>query len=195
MAELVEGLPEDFSSRDLLSQAQYLEDMIFLSRYLLSSQGDRMAMAHGVEIRPPYLDHRIIDFMSGVSPTWKILGLDEKHILKKAYRDVLPASITRRTKQPYRAPIQKAFLGQLNSEYYRNLLSKKRIEDIGLFDPVKVSLLFSKMESAAGGGEIEGMAVAGILSTQILYEQYLEGVPTPESEKIRWDIHIDRRPS
>jgi len=81
--ELVETLPEDFARRDLLAQAQYLEETIFMSQYLLSSQGDRMAMAHGVEIRPPYLDHRIVDLMSAVPPIWKILGLDEKHILKK----------------------------------------------------------------------------------------------------------------
>ncbi len=191
--ELVETLPEDFSCRDLLSQAQYLEETIFMSQYLLSSQGDRMAMAHGVEIRPPYLDHRIVDFMSAVPPIWKILGLDEKHILKKTYQDVLPSSITRRTKQPYRAPIQKAFLGQLNSESYRHLLSEKQIADIGLFDPVKVSGLFQKMESKAAAGEIEGMAVAGVLSTHILFEQYLKSAPTPTAERIRWNIRIDRR--
>ena len=83
--ELARMLPADFEQRDTLSKAQYLEDKLFLSNYLLTSQGDRMAMAHSVEIRPPYLDFRIIDFMSHVSPRWKILGLDEKHILKKTF--------------------------------------------------------------------------------------------------------------
>jgi asparagine synthase (glutamine-hydrolysing) len=193
MGDLIDRLPSDFSHRDLLSRAQYLEDTIFLSGYLLSSQGDRMAMAHSVEIRPPYLDYRIVDFMSRVSPTWKILGLDEKHILKKALQPVLPASITQRTKQPYRAPIQKAFIGQLNSGCFQNLLSKKRIEDIGLFDPVKVSNLMRKMESDESTSETEGMAVAGIISAQILHSKFIEDFPAPESGEVKWDIHVDRR--
>ena len=59
--DLAARLPADFADRDTLSKAQYLEDKLFLSHYLLTSQGDRMAMANSVEIRPPYLDFRIID--------------------------------------------------------------------------------------------------------------------------------------
>ena len=65
MNELAERLPESFYSRDLVSRAQVLEMEIFLSNYLLSSQGDRVAMAHSVELRHPFLDYRVIDFASG----------------------------------------------------------------------------------------------------------------------------------
>ncbi len=191
--ELARLLPADFERRDTLSKAQYLEDKLFLSNYLLTSQGDRMAMANSVEIRPPYLDFRIIDFMSRVSPTRKILGLDEKHILKRAFRDVLPPSITKRTKHPYRAPIQKAFVGRLQAEVYRGALSEKKIREIGVFDPDKVGRLFRKLGSGESTSETEGMAIAGILSTQLLAEEFVKGRPEPGGNDIRWDVYVDKK--
>jgi asparagine synthase (glutamine-hydrolysing) len=193
MEELARWLPADFEGRDTLSRAQYLEDKLFLSNYLLTSQGDRMAMANSVEIRPPYLDSRIIDFMSRVSPTWKILGLDEKHILKKAFKDVLPPSITGRTKHPYRATIQKAFVGRLQADAYRDALSEKKIREAGIFDPDKVGRLFRKLDSGESTSETEGMAISGILSTQLLAEEFVPGLPAAAGNDITWDVYVDKR--
>lgn len=191
--ELARLLPADFERRDTLAKAQFLEDKLFLSNYLLTSQGDRMAMANSVEIRPPYLDFRIIDFMSRVSPTWKILGLDEKHILKKAFKDVLPPSITGRTKHPYRAPIQKAFVGRLQADAYREALSEKKIRETGIFDPDKVGRLFRKLDSGESTSETEGMAISGILSTQLLAEEFVQGRPDAGGNDITWDVYVDKR--
>lgn len=189
--ELAAGLPEDFANRDLLSKAQYLEDNLFLSNYLLSSQGDRMAMAHSVEIRPPYLDFRITDFMSRVPALWKILGIDEKHILKKVFTGILPSSIIRRTKQPYRAPIQRAFGADLVSDRYRELLSEKKTREVGLFDAPKVSGLLSKLASGSSTSEIEGMAIAGIASTHLLVEHFIDDFRIPETPLPKWDVWFD----
>jgi asparagine synthase (glutamine-hydrolysing) len=191
--ELARTLPAGFEERDTLSKAQYLEDKLFLSNYLLSSQGDRMAMANSVEIRPPYLDFRLIDFMSRVSPRWKILGLDEKHILKKAFTSLLPASIKERTKQPYRAPIQKAFIGRLRSDAFRDALSEDKIKEAGFFDPEKVGRLFKKVDSGSSTSETEGMALSGILSTQLLFGQYVRGYGVPRPAAVKWDIYFDKR--
>lgn len=191
--ELSRTLPADFGCRDTLAKAQYLEDKLFLNNYLLTSQGDRMAMAHSVEIRPPYLDFRIIDLMSRISPRWKILGLDEKHILKRALSSVLPPSITKRTKHPYRAPIQKAFIGRLGSAGYQGMLSDGKIKEAGIFDPEKVARLLKKLDSGASTNETEGMALAAIISTQLLYGQYIEKPTSPDAADMTWDIHVDKR--
>ncbi|MBE3129655.1 MAG: asparagine synthase C-terminal domain-containing protein [Acidobacteria bacterium] len=183
--ELASLLPADFARRDTLAKAQFLEDKLFLSNYLLTSQGDRMAMVDSVEIRPPYLDFRIIDFMSSVSPTSKILGLDEKYILRKAFKDLLPPSITGRTKHPYRAPIQKAFVGRMKADVYGEALSEKKIREAGIFDPDKVGRLFRKVDSGESTSETEGMALSGIISTQLLAEEFIQARPAPGGHDIK----------
>jgi len=80
---LLNKLPENFANLNPLSQAQWLETTIFMSGYLLSSQGDRMAMANSVEGRYPFLDHRVIEFCAKLNPDYKLDSLYEKKLLKK----------------------------------------------------------------------------------------------------------------
>ena len=68
LADLRERLPADFSRWHPLSQAQYLETAHLLPGYILSSQGDRVAMAHAVEGRFPFLDHRVVEFAARIPP-------------------------------------------------------------------------------------------------------------------------------
>jgi len=59
---------------------------------------------------------------------YRLKGASEKHILKEAYRKVLPAAVTERPKQPYRAPDAKSFFGDHRSEYLSNLLSPQSLQ-------------------------------------------------------------------
>jgi asparagine synthase (glutamine-hydrolysing) len=171
--DLRKMLPSEYNSLDTLSKAQYLESMIFLSNYLLSSQGDRVAMGNSIEIRFPYLDHRLIEYMGYVPPVWKILGLREKHLLKKIYKTLLPDQIINRAKQPYRAPIQKSLFDPADSGLVDSLLDSSEIKHEGIFDASKVSILLSKIRAERSNSETEGMAFAGILSTRIFLKQYI----------------------
>ena len=110
--ELASSLPAAFARWHPLHQAQYIETSFLLPGYILSSQGDRMAMAHGVETRFPFLDHRLVEFAARIPAGLKLRGLREKHILREATADLLPPSIGERSKQPYRAPDSRAFVGQ-----------------------------------------------------------------------------------
>lgn len=87
-----------FAQWDPVAKAQYLEMRIFLGNYLLSSQGDRVAMANSVEIRMPYLDYRLVEFMGRVPIGLKIGGLQEKYLLKKAVRKDVPSAIWEKPK-------------------------------------------------------------------------------------------------
>ncbi len=191
--KLKQKLPDSFASWDYLARAQYLEMNIFLSNYLLSSQGDRVAMAHSVEIRLPYLDYRIIDFMAKVPSHLKINGLKEKHILKKSFEGILPQEITSRDKHPYRAPIVRSLLHASNSEYTRELLSEKTVKDSGLFDSKKVTLFLKKISNAKEPGEVDSMALAGILSSQIVYDRFIKHFPDQLCRPAVPDIIVDRR--
>ncbi len=159
-----------------LAQAQYLEVTTFLSPYLLSSQGDRVAMAHSVEGRFPFLDHRVVEFCNALPPSFKIRGLREKHILRKSAEGLVPPSVWRRRKQPYRAPIAPAFLSD-PPEYVETLLSAEAIRAAGVFDPQSVARLVHKCRSGAHISEPEEMALVGIISTQLLHHLFVEQFP------------------
>jgi asparagine synthase (glutamine-hydrolysing) len=191
--DLQSFLPKDFAERDCLAKAQYLEIFLFLSNYLLSSQGDRVAMAHSLEIRVPFLDHRIIEFMARVKPLWKILGMNEKHLLKKAFKGILPETIVKRTKHPYRAPIQQSLCGSQSFDKIHDALSESSLRQCGLFDPVKVKHLLQKLHSAQSVNEVDGMALAGIYSTQLLSKYYIEDWSLPPNDGLKTIMFIDKR--
>jgi len=171
--ELKQSLPESYNKMDYLSKAQYLEISLFMSNYLLSSQGDRVAMAHSVEIRVPYLDHRIIEFMARVPSKLKIRGLNEKYILKKSFKDILPENIINRSKQPFRAPISQSLLDEKNQEMLLDQSRLAGLENNQFFDLHGMRSLLKKFKTTGYSNEIDNMALAGILSTHIVYDQFI----------------------
>lgn len=187
-------LPADFCRRDLVSRAQFLEMDIFLSTYLLSSQGDRVAMANSLELRLPFLDFRVIDFAMGLPPEWKIRVLKEKHILKEAFRDLIPESIRSRPKHPYRAPIRNVFFGT-SSDYAHDYLSEGYLKKTGYFDPAKTGFLVKRFikDDQYVESETRNMALTGILSTQILHEQFIDNFDARRVEPLTFDRKVDRR--
>jgi asparagine synthase (glutamine-hydrolysing) len=192
LGDLERRLPADFPDWDPLAKAQYLEMVLFLGNYLLSSQGDRVAMAHSLEIRLPYLDYRLVEFLGKVPSKWKIFGMQEKYLLKKMYKDAVPESVVRRPKHPYRAPILEGLLTG-NQEEIRTALSESALRKTGMFDPKRVTRLLEKVQRAGQASEVEGMAIAGIASTQILSRQFIEEYPSTADYPLKPIVFVDRR--
>ncbi len=190
--ELKEILPKDYFNWDSLSKAQYLEMKIFLSNYLLSSQGDRVAMAHSLEIRMPYLDYRLIEFLGKVPSYFKIRGLNEKFILKKVYKDIIPQNILERPKHPYRAPIRNSLLKN-NLKYVDEYLSEESIKKLNLFNHVMVTKLKQKLSQQNEASEFDNMALVGILSSQILSNIFIENFHSKLIKPETFNITFDRR--
>lgn len=165
--ELTSRLPDDYARWNPLHQAQYLESRFLLPGYILSSQGDRMAMAHGIEGRFPFLDHRLVEHAAALPPGLTLKGLVEKHILREAAKDLLPPSIGARTKQPYRAPDSQSFTGASERDYVGALMDEDSIAQGGLFNPKSVSKLHEKCKRNATSGFRDNAAFVGILSTQL----------------------------
>jgi len=163
-------IPDGFSQADAFTRAQFFEMTLFMSEYLLSSQGERMAMAHSVELRVPYLDHRIIEFMARVPAKYKIRGMNEKYLLKKVFDPRLPHSIVHREKNPFRAPISQSFRNGKSNHY----LVPKQIESTGIFDSEKVHTLLEKANSGASLSETDNMALTTVLSTQIIDQMFVQ---------------------
>jgi len=163
---------------DFFSRTQFIESRLLLGNYLLCSQGDRMAMAHSVEGRYPFLDHRLVEFACTIPPHLRMKVLNEKNILKKAMVDLLPARIVRRKKQPYMAPDILSFFGEKEPEYLAHYLSEKMLAEAGLFKPKAVQRLLMKCRKKARQGFRENMAFVGMLSSQILYDSYVRRFKT-----------------
>ena len=171
-SDILNQIPEEFHKWDSFEKAQYLEIVIFMSSYLLSSQGDRMAMANSVETRLPFLDHRLIELMSTADPEFKMNLLNEKFILKEALKNKLPEDIVRRPKNPYRAPIKS---GLIDNKYglIEKYLSETALVNTGFFNSRKVDFFLKKMQKTDTISEIDAMTLSGILSTQIIYDKFI----------------------
>jgi asparagine synthase (glutamine-hydrolysing) len=173
------ALPKDFNRWEPLARAQYLEITIFLSQYLLSSQGDRMGMANSVEGRFPFLDYRLVEFCNGLDPRLKLRCLREKHLLKEAAQPWLPDIIRRRPKRPYRAPVHRSFFNDAKLDYVLDLLSPASLKGSGFFKPGPIEALVRKIQNGAAVGETDDMALAGILSTQLVHQLFVKDFRRP----------------
>jgi asparagine synthase (glutamine-hydrolysing) len=170
-------LPPQFGEWGATERAQYWEISTFLSPYLLATQGDRMGMAHSVEGRFPFLDYRMVEFANRLPARLKLRGLQDKYILRQASADWLPAEIRRRPKRPYRAPIHRSFFGSQSPDYLKELLSESVLARAGVFEPEAVTQLVKRTQSGAALGETDDMALAGIISTQLVYSRFVERFP------------------
>jgi asparagine synthase (glutamine-hydrolysing) len=179
-SEISQLLPGNFKNWSDLAKSQYLEVTIFMSNYLLSSQGDRMAMGNSVEGRYPFLDYRVIEFCNKMPDNFKLNCLDEKFLLKKISMGKIPASITNRSKQAYRAPIADSFYNHETPAYLKELLSENALKSFGLFDPVKVRNLTNKIEQQKSASELDQMAITGIISTQLIYKMFVQDTFVPD---------------
>jgi asparagine synthase (glutamine-hydrolysing) len=178
-ADIASQLPAGFGAWDPFCQAQYLEMTQLLPGYILSSQGDRVAMAHGVESRFPFLDPELVQFASTLPPTLKMKALNEKYLLKQAARGLVPPAVWQRSKQPYRAPGAAVFFSAAGRGYVDDLLAPARLERDGIFDPAAVQRLVAKGVSRASDptrgtlSVADDMALVGIISTQLILHRFI----------------------
>ena len=178
--DLARLLPERYFSWAQFSKAEYLEAQYLLPGYILSSQGDRMAMAHAVEGRYPFLDHRVVEFAAKLPINLKMKVLDQKYLLKRAVKGLIPESIRTRHKQPYRAPDGRSFFSHKDS-YVEDALSPTRIKQDGIFDPRATGALVEKFRSGRETGVKDNMALIGILSTTLLIDRFVRERSRPKA--------------
>ncbi len=167
-------LPPGYHGWDAFTRAQYLEARFLLPGYILSSQGDRVALAHGVECRFPFLDHRVVEFSARLPGRLKMFALKEKYLLKRCARHLVPPAVLARPKQPYRAPDAASFFPDGRHPYVRELLSADRIRRDGVFQGGAVEKLVAKARAGAVTSVADNMAVVGLISTQLLIEKFIK---------------------
>jgi asparagine synthase (glutamine-hydrolysing) len=191
LADLHMALPANYTEWDGFTQAQYLETAHLLPGYILSSQGDRMGMANSVEGRFPFLDYRVVQFAASLPPRLKMKVLNEKYLLKRAVRGLIPESVRNRKKQPYRAPDAKSFFGTNGTlvDYAEEMLSPGRLAEDGIFNPSAVGRLVAKARTGQDLGTKDNMAFVGVLSTQLLVHQFIRNSTHAEHSERHPAVH------
>lgn len=122
-----------------VNKAVFWAGKIHLPGQLLSLKGDRIAMSQSVEMRYPFLDNDVFDFLAGIDPNLKFKGLTEKYLLRRVAEKWLPKSVAWRPKGMFRAPLDGFFLDKRPS-YVDELLSEESLKKSGYFDPKSVQL-------------------------------------------------------
>jgi len=162
-ANLLSNSPENSVSDLFTKEIPCGTCLGYLTRYLAFDQRyyltddllqkvDRMSMAHSLEVRPPYLDHRIMEFAASLPDELKIDGRKQKVVLKHLMRNKLPGSVLNRSKTGLDIPTHDWFRGPLRS-LLEDSLSEHAVEETGLFRPgVIQQLIADHMEGKANLG-------------------------------------------
>lgn len=179
IGELRASLPTRFFGWSALNQAAYLEMTTRLSPYVLGSCGDRMTMAHGVEGRYPFLDHRLFEFAAALPTGSRLRGLRDKEVLRRWASRILPDQANGDRTPQYRTPDAHSVFVSNSSSLIVNHLGSEAIRRVGIFAeaPVKDFVLRCKTGPRPAQGEIQAMV--GVLSTQLWYYQFIESARRP----------------
>ena len=128
-----------------------------------------MSMAHSVEVRPPFLDHRLVEFVAALPGSGKIKAGRVKHILKEAVKDLLPADLLDRPKEGFIMPINEWMIGSLK-DYVMATLAPERLDRHGLFRSDSIRLV---LEAHFSGATNHGNQIWNLLMLQLWWERYI----------------------
>lgn len=112
---------------------------------------DLMSMANGLEVRTPFLDVEVVNFIFSLPEDFKINNNLRKRVLQDAFRDVLPAELYNRPKKGFEVPLLKWFRKEMKSMIVNDLLSKELIEQQGIFKYVEIEKLKTQLFSSNPG--------------------------------------------
>ncbi|MFL5489467.1 MAG: asparagine synthase-related protein, partial [Gemmatimonadaceae bacterium] len=174
IGELRASLSTRFFGWSPLNQAAYLEMTTVLSPYLLSSHGDRMTMAHGVEGRYPFLDHRLFEFASALPTGSHLRGLRDKEVLRRWASRILPKGMSVASRSAYSTADAQCFLLPTSPSWVGDHLTNEALRRVGIFSPGAVSGLKRRCLAGQTPTNGESQTLLGVLSTQLWYHEFVE---------------------
>jgi len=132
---------------------------------------DLMSMANSLEVRVPFLDVEVVDFVFAQPAEYKLRNGNRKSMLKDAFRADLPEELFNRPKHGFEVPLLKWFRGDLRDLIENDLLSPSFIKEQGIFDPTSIQALIKQLHSNDPG---ESHArIWGLLVFQYWWKKYL----------------------
>jgi asparagine synthase (glutamine-hydrolysing) len=158
--------------RDRLNQVLYICSKTVLPNFILNYLGDRMEMAHSIEGRVPFLDHRVAEAAARVPVDMKVKGIREKHVLREATRDVLIPEVYNRQKHPFTSP-PTASKDDPMMGFYRDTFASQAAKDQPIYDMDKSDAMLEQLLSVPADQRI---AVEGIIqriaSVIVMHERF-----------------------
>jgi asparagine synthase (glutamine-hydrolysing) len=124
-----------------------LELLTLLHGYLLSTQGDKMASAHSLEVRLPFLDKFVAAYAMQKTPSQHLHQMKEKYVLYESFKDILPNEIIQRTKQPYVSADAEVFLGKDADAWWKDYFAKQKLEALPFLNTDKVIGFTKRIET------------------------------------------------
>lgn len=179
LSRLSPNLPEANRLQDYFTSwlnSDYDFNKILVTDFQLVLRGDmlvkvdRMSMLNGLEVRPPFLDHELVDFVMQLPADYKIQPGNRKRILKDAFRDLLPAEIFTRKKQGFEVPLLKWFRTDLRG-MIDELLDEKFLKEQNLFRPETVKELRLQLHSSNPGDS--AARIWGLIVFQSWWKKYI----------------------
>ncbi len=140
--------------RDALHQSLYLWSKTALASYILTMLGDRMEMAHSIEGRVPFLDHKLVELIVKQPVNQKIRGMTEKYVLREAVKDVITDEVYQRQKHPFLSPPATLNPDDTFHDYVQDLLRGKALASLPFFSQQRVIELLDRMPSMDDGARI-----------------------------------------
>jgi asparagine synthase (glutamine-hydrolysing) len=155
--------------RDLLAHATDLAVGGYLPEYQLCYM-DRMSMAHGLEVRSPLCDYRLVEFATRLPAHYRLKGSESKHILKSVSGQWLPQNIIHRKKVGFDSPIGQWFKDELK-DFLTSFLSKEQVRRSGLLNPDAVQRMIGDHVS---GVKDYSLQLWSVIALEAWYRMYIE---------------------
>jgi len=146
MDELIERMKPKLEGRHPLNQSLYIETKTRLPGWILW-KSDRLSMAHSVEVRVPFMDHKLVEFTANVPPWYKLNGMDEKYLLRKIMMPNLPEHPQSFKKRAFYTPIKEWFFTEEKVSTLEKYLSEASLEKVGIFDVDEVKQMLDEITS------------------------------------------------
>jgi len=162
----------------------YLEKVLWLDMHFYLQDNmlvkvDRTSMANSLEVRVPYLDHRLVEFACGLPANMKLNGLTTKYILKKTAKEMLPNEIIHRTKKGFGVPVARWIKDELK-DFILDILDEKKIKREGVFNPKFIGDL---LEDHFNGTKDNRKLIWTLVVFELWRTNWIEGSNTATSTK------------
>jgi phenylacetate-CoA ligase len=157
------------NGRELLDRAADLDIAGYLPEFQLAYM-DRMSMAHGLEVRSPFCDFELVDFVASLPTSYRLRGTNSKHILKHVARQWIPRDIAERKKVGFESPFGQWIKKELR-EFLLGFLSREHIERSGLLNYAAVAQIIGDHLS---GRRDYALHLWSIIAVECWYRMYIE---------------------